>query len=113
MKALPSSDQQLVYQMTKNGLITSLPYIDTQPNKKELKEVRKLINAERKYLVKKSDYISKLDGLIEDLKPPKTTFLDSLTKDNAEYLGKRSEPSKSNGDEQEQGAANLNNQKSR
>ena len=77
MKAIRSTDTQLVYQLNGIGLVTSLPYLDPSLDKQEYRQVKKLILEE-----------CERGGPLEDVQFDEvdTPMLDALETDQ---LGKR------------------------
>lgn len=89
MKALPSTNQPLVYQLPGSDLIDSLPYIDNHMTKQSeggvatisksiLKKIRKMITFESSALEKEGSTNSYLQGF--DM--PQTPGLDHMLESN-------------------------------
>jgi hypothetical protein len=100
IKALPSSNQPLVYTLPGADLVDSLPYIDNHMmkqtdsgpkiSKSMLKKIRKMIAHETKQLEKEGE-----TDYLESLKVPNTPRIDSLIEEDTlktlkdSVLGKR------------------------
>lgn len=87
MQALESTDVPLAYRLEGSGLVGSLPYADKPLDKKELHNIRKLVQSEMDEQTKQGKCREiDLDDLGQDIETP---CLDRLKE---EGLGKRAMP---------------------
>lgn len=87
IKALPTSNQPLVYTLPGAHLVNSLPYIDnhmmkqtdtgSKVSKSMIKKIRKMIAQETKLLEKEGE-----KQYLEELAAPQTPKLDSMIEEN-------------------------------